>query len=180
MTIASDTMQLRPLGEALGTEAFGVDLSKPTDEARSRGSGRLSPSTRCWCSAISIWTPAISPRSAAASAPRANTPSSSTAHPEYPEVSWLTNVEEDGKVDWYGVKRATDWHTDLTYEEKLPLLAMLHALEVPATKGGTMFADMRAAYDALCRRCARQRLAGLTGIARPQLGPAGRTAVRRR
>ena len=93
-------------------------------------------------------------------------------HPEYPEVSWLTNVEEDGKVDWYGVKRATDWHTDSTYEEKLPLLAMLHALEVPATKGGTMFADMRAAYDAL-PEAMKQRLAGLVGLHGRSSGPAG-------
>src|SRR5215813_3238204 len=70
-------------------------------------------------------------------------------HAEYPEVSWLTNVEDDGKVDWYGVKRATDWHTDSTYEADPPILAILHAKEIPSSKGGTMFADMRAAYDAL-------------------------------
>ena len=93
-------------------------------------------------------------------------------HPEYPEVSWLTNVEEDGKIDWYGVKRATDWHTDSTYEEKLPLLAMLHAIEVPSTKGGTMFADMRAAYDALPNEM-KERLAGLVGLHGRSSGPAG-------
>ena len=70
-------------------------------------------------------------------------------HVDCPEISWLTNVEETGNIDWYGVKRATDWHTDSTYEEALPILAMLHAKEVPSEKGGTMFADMRAAYDAL-------------------------------
>ena len=42
-------------------------------------------------------------------------------------MSWLTNVDEAGEIDWYGVKRATDWHTDSTYEEELPLLAILHA-----------------------------------------------------
>ena len=78
-------------------------------------------------------------------------------HADYPEVSWLTNVDEDGKVDWYGVKRATDWHTDSTYEDDLPLLAILHAKEVPSEKGGTMFADMRAAYDALPEATRKQR-----------------------
>ena len=72
-------------------------------------------------------------------------------HAEYPEVSWLTNVEDDGKVDWYGVKRATDWHTDSTYEVEPPILAILHAKEIPSSKGGTMFADMRAADHALPR-----------------------------
>ena len=56
-------------------------------------------------------------------------------HEEYPEVSWLRNVDADGNIDWYGVKRATDWHTDSTYEEVPPLLAMLHALEIPAQQG---------------------------------------------
>jgi taurine dioxygenase len=94
-------------------------------------------------------------------------------HHHYPEVSWLTNVEEDGKVDWYGVKRATDWHTDSTYEPELPLLAMLHALEVPSTKGGTMFADMRTAYDTL-PAATKERLAGLVGLHGRSSGPAGK------
>src|SRR5262249_60447406 len=63
-------------------------------------------------------------------------------HAECPEVSWLTNVEDDGKVDWYGVKRATEWHTDSTYEDEPPILAILHAKEIPSSKGGTMFADI--------------------------------------
>ena len=52
-------------------------------------------------------------------------------HAEYPEVSWLTNVDEDGKVDWYGVKRATDWHTDSTYEDAA-------AARDPAREGGAV------------------------------------------
>jgi alpha-ketoglutarate-dependent taurine dioxygenase len=33
-----------------------------------------------------------------------------------------------------------------TYEDDPPILAMLHAKEIPSSKGGTMFADMRAAH----------------------------------
>jgi len=93
-------------------------------------------------------------------------------HEEHPEVSWLRNVDAGGNIDWYGVKRATDWHTDSTYEEVPPVLAMLHALEVPASKGGTMFADMRAAYDALPQTM-KDRLAGLVGLHGRTDGPAG-------
>jgi taurine dioxygenase len=171
MTIASDTMQLRPLGAALGTEALGVDLSKLDDD------------TFAWIRQAFAEHPVLVFRGQhldagdiAAFGRRFGTPRKHALmkyrHPEYPEVSWLTNVEEDGKIDWYGVKRATDWHTDSTYEEKLPLLAMLHALEVPATKGGTMFADMCAAYDALSPAM-KQRLAGLTGLHGRSSGPAG-------
>ena len=49
---------------------------------------------------------------------------------------------------------------------------MLHALEVPSTKGGTMFADMCAAYDAL-PAAMKERLAGLTGLHGRTDGPAG-------
>jgi len=93
-------------------------------------------------------------------------------HAEHPEVSWLTNVEEGGKVDWYGVKRATDWHTDSTYEDEPPILAILHAKEIPAERGGTMFADMRAAYDALPVTM-RERLSRLSGLHGRSTGPAG-------
>lgn len=81
-------------------------------------------------------------------------------------------MDEEGKVDWYGVKRATDWHSDSTYEDELPILAMLHAKEVPADGGGTMFADMRAAYDALPGE-RKTQLAGLTGLHGRHTGPAG-------
>jgi len=67
----------------------------------------------------------------------------------HPEVSMITNVDADGKVDPFGVNRAAVWHTDATYKQELPLLAMLHSLQVPSKKGGTMFCDMRAAYDTL-------------------------------
>ena len=171
MTIASDTLELRPLGKALGTEALGVDLSKLDDD------------TFDWIRQAFAEHPVLvfrnqtlSAGDVAAFGRRFGIPRKHALvkyrHPEYPEVSWLTNVEEDGKVDWYGVKRATAWHTDSTYEEKLPLLAMLHALEVPSTKGGTMFADMRAAYDALSPEM-KNRLAGLVGLHGRTDGPAG-------
>jgi alpha-ketoglutarate-dependent 2,4-dichlorophenoxyacetate dioxygenase len=49
---------------------------------------------------------------------------------------------------------------------------MLHAKEVPAARGGTMFADMRAAYDAL-PAARKQLLSGLTGLHGRSTGPAG-------
>jgi taurine dioxygenase len=171
MTIAADTLQLRPLGEALGTEALGVDLSNLDDATfvRIRRAFAEHP-------VLVFRDQHLDAGDIAAFGRRFGTPRKHALvkyrHPEYPEVSWLTNVEDDGKIDWYGVKRATDWHTDSTYEEKLPLLAMLHALEVPSTKGGTMFADMCAAYDALSPEM-KHRLAGLTGLHGRSSGPAG-------
>jgi taurine dioxygenase len=165
------TPELRPLGKALGTEAIGIDLAALDDTAFA------------WIQMAFAEHPVLVFRNQrlaaadiAAFGRRFGTPRKHALvkyrHPDYPEVSWLTNVEEDGKIDWYGVKRATDWHTDSTYEPELPLLAMLHALEVPSRKGGTMFADMRAAYEALSDDM-KERLGGLVGLHGRSSGPAG-------
>ncbi len=164
--------QLRPLGETLGTEALGIDLSRPLEDA-----------TFAWIERAFAEHPVLVFRNQsltasqlAAFGARFGTPRPHTLAGYHvagvPEVSWLRNVDDAGKIDWYGVKRATDWHTDSTFEESLPRLAMLHALEVPAQKGGTMFADMRAAYDAL-PAAMQQRLAALTGLHGRTDGPAG-------
>src|ERR1051325_4128808 len=141
--------QLRPLGELLGTEAIGIDLSKPLDEA-----------TFAWIRRAFAEHPVLVFRNQnlgaaelAAFGRRFGAPRMHALvkyrHADHPEVSWLTNVEDDGKVDWYGVKRATDWHTDSTYEANPPILAILHAKEIPSSKGGTHIGEHGAAYDAL-------------------------------
>ena len=163
--------QLRPLGDALGTEATGVDLARLDDEtfAWIKGAFAAHP-------VLVFRDQRLGAAELAAFGRRFGAPLKHSLvayrHPDHPEVSWLRNVDDAGDVDWYGVKRATDWHTDSTYEEELPLLAMLHALEIPATKGGTMFADMCAAYDALPQDV-QQRLAGLVGLHGRTDGPAG-------
>ena len=163
--------ELRPLGDKLGSQAVGIDLS------------RLDDDTFAWIERAFAEHPVLVFREQtlgaadiAAFGRRFGVPRKHALvkyrHPDHEEVSWLTNVDEDGGIDWYGVKRATDWHTDSTYEPVLPLLAMLHALEIPSEKGGTMFADMRAAYDAL-PAATKERLATLTGLHGRSSGPAG-------
>jgi taurine dioxygenase len=167
--------QLRPLGEHLGAEALGIDLSRPLDDT-----------TFAWISNAFAEHPVLVFRDQNLGAPelaafgrRFGPPRVHALikyrHADCPEVSWLTNVATDGKVDWYGVKRATAWHTDSTYEDDPPLLAILHARQVPADKGGTLFADMRAAYDAL-PPAMQQRLSHLQGLHSRTKGPAARAA----
>lgn len=92
--------------------------------------------------------------------------------PAHPEVSMLTNVDANGKTDPFGVTRAAVWHTDMTYSQELPIMAMLHSLQVPSTKGGTMFCDMRAAYDALPSQ-KKELLEKLTAVHGAATGPLG-------
>jgi len=108
------TPELRPLGKALGTEALDIDLSQPLDAA-----------TFAWIERAFAEHPVLVFRDqwlgaaeVAAFGRRFGVPRKHALvkyrHAEHPEVSWLTNVDEGGGIDWYGVKRATDWHTDST------------------------------------------------------------------
>jgi taurine dioxygenase len=175
--MAMSVASLRPLGTGtLGTEAVGVDLSVPLDDGALR-----------WIEAAFAQHPVLvfrGQRLGAAQldayARRFGTPRRHVLeryrHHEIPEISYITNVDAQGNIDPFGVKRATKWHADATYEATLPRLAMLHALEVPAAGGGTLFADMAAAYEAL-PAALKAGIEGRTGLHRFNAGPAGGAAI---
>ena len=165
-------LQLRPLGKTLGTEVLGIDLSGPLDAMKFT-----------WIAHAFAEHPVLVFRdqnldagALATFGRRFGTPRQHALikyrHAEHPDVSWLTNVDEAGNVDWYGVKRATAWHSDSTFEADLPLLAILHAKEVPSEKGGTIFADMGLAYDTL-PEAKKELVSSLIGLHRRGTGPAG-------
>src|SRR3954464_7879643 len=90
--------ELRPLGPALGTEAIGVDLSKPLDAE-----------TFAWIEAAFAEHPVLvfrdqdlGPGELAAFGRCFGKPKIHSLvdyrHPEFPEVSWLTNVDKDGNI----------------------------------------------------------------------------------
>ncbi|MDP1793633.1 MAG: TauD/TfdA family dioxygenase [Acidimicrobiales bacterium] len=68
------------------------------------------------------------------------------AHPVEPAVEGHPEVlaldSEEGA-------RADVWHSDLTYQERPPLGAMLHGETIPEVGGDTVWVDMCAAYEAL-------------------------------
>ena len=159
----SQVLSLRPLGKALGTEVVGVDVSR-----------KLEPATLEWIEGAFAEHPVLVFRNQrlgadelAAFGAQFGRPQphilEQYRHEDRTDVSYITNVDKKGGIDRFGVIRASTWHTDETYEDKLPRLAILHAIEVPSAGGGTMFADMRAAYDALSPAM-RQRLDGLVGL----------------
>src|SRR5262245_17593710 len=165
-------LSLKAEESALGTEIAGVDLSR-----------RLEDATLAWIERVFAEHPVLvfrdqrlKPAELAAFGGRFGRPQPHVLeeyrHPDHPEVSYITNVDKNGGVDRFGVKRASSWHTDETYEDALPRLAILHALEVPSAGGGTIFTDMRAAFDALPEAMQR-RLEGLVGLHGRTDGPDG-------
>ena len=90
--------QLRPLGAALGTETLGIYLSKPLEEG-----------AFTWIQGVFAEHPVLVFRDQDLSAPelatfgrRFGAPCRHALikyrHADCPDVSWLTNVEEMGKI----------------------------------------------------------------------------------
>lgn len=66
----------------------------------------------------------------------------------HPEVLVVSNIKENGKPIGLG-DAGHYWHSDLSYKDKPSLGSMLHAQELPAEGGDTLFANQHQAYDAL-------------------------------
>lgn len=66
----------------------------------------------------------------------------------HPEVLVVSNIKEDGKPIGLG-DAGHFWHSDLSYKEKPSLGSLLHAQELPAEGGDTLFANQHLAYDTL-------------------------------
>src|ERR1041385_5779338 len=93
-----DTLELRPLGEALGTEALGVDLSRLDDETFARISRAFAEHP-----VLVFRDQKLCAADIAAFGRRFGVPLNHSLvayrHPDHPEVSWLRNVAETGEDD---------------------------------------------------------------------------------
>jgi len=68
--------------------------------------------------------------------------------PSHPEVLVISNIIEDGRPIGLG-DAGHFWHSDLSYKERPSLGSLLHAQELPAQGGDTLFANMHLAWDTL-------------------------------
>ena len=85
------------------------------------------------------------------------------------EVVFVSNKKADGSVSkaedhQTNILRGNEgWHTDSSYMPLSAKASCLTAIELPAVGGGTGYADMRAAYDALDKET-KERIAGLSAL----------------
>ena len=138
---APGCIELEPLSPTIGAEVSGVDLSEP-----------LAPQTVAAIrGALLDWKvlffrdQEIDTDQHLAFARRfgeLETHPFAPHKPGYPEILAIThNRDHPG--------RENTWHSDVTWREIPSLGSILHAIEVPAVGGDTLFADMAAAYDGL-------------------------------
>ena len=83
------------------------------------------------------------------------------ADPDVAGIIHLASHDADGKPDPASADRGSAWHADSTYKADPCAHTLLYALDVPSRGGGTLFADMGRAYEALPADI-KQRIEGRT------------------
>jgi alpha-ketoglutarate-dependent taurine dioxygenase len=155
---------ITPTGETLGAAVAGVDAAQPLSQAEFRdillalgqyGVLRF-PAQRLEAAQLKAF--------AARFGSLEINVAGAFQEPGHPEVMILSNIVEQGRP--IGARDAgQDWHTDMSYSATIAFANALYAIRVPCRDGkalgGTEFANMHAAYEALPEELKR-RLDGMT------------------
>ena len=159
-------MKVAKIGDALGAEVEGLDLSRPLSAEvfrvvrkawldhlvlRFRGQSLTDPQLKAFSALFGELDP-----------PGPN-PYGKPFLPDHPEMNVISNIKVEGKpIGGLGDGEAI-WHADMTYVERPPMAAILHALELPATGGDTYWANMYLAYETLPAEM-KTRIAGRRAV----------------
>ncbi len=141
-------LRVKPLHHSFGAEVFGIDISRPLDDAM------VAAIADAWrrYSILLFRDVSMTPKQHVAFTRRFG-----RLHvmeplefnlPGHPEIFVVSNVEEDGKA--VGLKRAGwGWHSD-GEDKAIPNAgSFLYAHEIPLEGGDTLFADTYAAFAEL-------------------------------
>lgn len=163
-TPVRQNIDIRPLhAEAarsrLGAEVLGLDLSKPLADADFRRIHQAHLDHHVVVFRDLRITPAQQVEFSRRFGPLQIHVLSQFALAGHPEILIVSNIKENGQPIGLG-DAGHYWHSDLSYVEKPSLGSMLHAQELPAEGGDTLFADQHAAYEALPDKT-KQRIATL-------------------
>ena len=145
-------MILTKLGEAIGAEIGGLDLSQPLASQvfaqiraawlehlvlRFRGQTLSDPQLLAFSTNFGELDP-----------PGPN-PLGRPFLADHPEMNVISNIKEGGvPIGGLGDGEAI-WHADMTYVERPPMAAILYAIEIPPSGGDTYWANMYRAYEEL-------------------------------
>jgi taurine dioxygenase len=148
----SETLDVRPVGAALGAEICGVDLSKPLG-ARARDA------------ILAAWHEhaALVIRNQALTDPQLiefsrifgelemAPPNKSGSHwiQGYPELACISNITVNGEAIGSLGNGEAIWHTDMSFMAEPPAASLLYSIEIPKEGGATHLANMYKAYETL-------------------------------
>ncbi len=150
-------LDVAPAAGALGAEVGGVDLSAPMDDET------FAEISRAYHENLVFFfrDQNITPRQQLAFAGRfgeIHTHPYASGLDGYPQVLPVVKEADDATTNFGGI-----WHSDLAFQERPPLGAILYARDVPGFGGDTLFANMYAAYDALSDGL-KQMLDGMVAV----------------
>lgn len=143
------TIEVQPVGYALGARVTGVDLSRPLDPdvvrqihaAWTRHLVLVFPGQQLDPDSLIAFTRHFGELDNYESQPFNRLPG-------HDEVMLLSNKPVDGKLP-AGAYNGQNWHTDLSYTLRPAKATMVYCIQKPSVGGDTMFANMYAAYEAL-------------------------------
>jgi alpha-ketoglutarate-dependent taurine dioxygenase len=157
-------MKIIPTGETLGATVEGVNAARPFDAATFRGVLAALGQYGVLRFPAQRLDPAQLKEFASRFGSLEINVAGAYQERGHPEVMILSNIVEDGKP--IGARDAgQDWHTDMSYSATIAFANALYGIRIPRRDGkplgGTEFANMHAAYDALPDEL-KGRLDGMT------------------
>ncbi|WP_439588220.1 TauD/TfdA dioxygenase family protein [Hydrogenophaga sp.] len=145
---------IRPLGPALGAEVVGLDLNLPLVDDDFARLHRAHLDHHVLVFRDQRITPAQQVEFSARWGPLQRHVLHQFALAGHPDVLIVSNIVENGQPVGLG-DAGVFWHSDLSYKENPSLGSFLHAQELPAEGGDTLFANQHAAWDELPAELAR-------------------------
>ncbi len=132
-------LDIRPLTPTIGAEIRGLDCSQPFDD-ETRAAVRAA-----WLEHLVVFFPdqRLTPETQTSFAEQFG--EITEGHPVEPSLAANPNVLPIDSVK----DRTNFWHTDVTFMSRPPTGSFLYAVTLPESGGDTMWANTRAAYDAL-------------------------------
>ncbi|SNS83573.1 taurine dioxygenase [Noviherbaspirillum humi] len=139
---------IRPFDAALGAEVVGLDLSSPLNEQDFRRIHRAHLDHHVLVFRDQRITPQQQISFSRRFGPLQIHVLNQFGLQGHPEILVVSNIKENGRPIGLG-DAGHYWHSDLSYKDLPSLGSMLHAQELPAIGGDTLFANMHAAWEAL-------------------------------
>lgn len=143
-----DTLVIRPLDAALGAEVLGLDLSRPVSDADFARLHQAHLDHHVLVFRDLRTTPAQQVAFTRRWGELQRHVLHQFALPDHPEVLIVSNIVEHGQPIGLG-DAGVFWHSDLSYKRRPSLGSFLHAQELPAEGGDTLFANQHRAWETL-------------------------------
>jgi len=141
-------IEIRPLSDALGAEVIGLDLNQPLAAEDFARLHRAHLDHHVLVFRDQRITPQQQVDFSRRFGPLQIHVLKNFQLAGHPEILIVSNIRENGEPIGLG-DAGYFWHSDLSYKEKPSLGSLLHAQELPAEGGDTLFANQHTAYEAL-------------------------------